>query len=73
MKLKRGHKGLAADPHIERIYCNDETLVIDERGQRSAFGDPLGRALADAYEMENEHERRFDQFHEDTGYFIYPE
>ena len=51
--VRRGSQAQALAPDVDFV-SQDENRVVDERGGRTPMGAPIGRALADEYELEHD-------------------
>jgi len=64
---------------VKPVLCRDfvtqdKKCVVDERGGRTAMCAPIGRALADVYELEHDDERKYrDDRDDEQGYMPFPE
>ena len=71
--VRRGSQAQALAPDVDFV-TQDENRVVDERGGRTALGVPIGRALADEYELEHDDEREYGGDRDNgQGYIPFPE
>lgn len=71
--IHRGSQSQALDRAVD-FLSQDENRVVDERGGRTALGAPIGRALAEQYELAHDDEREFGGDQDNgQGYILFPE